>query len=121
MRANPILRLPLNYDANDTADSKGEMYFQRAIKKSLRSGFARTPDYRQEIESTKSDYIGLDAITEVVFMDQNPMLLERLADKDAIIKELTAELNEFKRISWFEFDSLDLPDDYYENDAYSDR
>lgn len=122
MRANPILRVPPKYDSNDdTSDSKGEMYSQGAVKKQRISGFTKNTDYRQGTESTKSDYLGFNAKTEIVFVDQNPMLLQRLADKDAVIKELTAKLSEFERMSYFEFDGFDLPDDYYENDAYSDR
>jgi hypothetical protein len=37
------------------------------------------------------------------------------------IKYLRKELDKFKRVSLFEFDSFDLPDDYYENEAYSDK
>jgi hypothetical protein len=37
------------------------------------------------------------------------------------IKYLRKELNEFKRMSLFEFDSLDLPADYYDDDTYLDK
>jgi hypothetical protein len=39
----------------------------------------------------------------------------------AEIEYLRKELSEFRRTSLFEFDGLDLPDDYYENEAYSDK
>jgi hypothetical protein len=39
----------------------------------------------------------------------------------AEIEYLRKELDEFKRVSIFEFDGLNLPDDYYENEAYSDK
>jgi hypothetical protein len=60
-------------------------------------------------------------MTDVIFVEPNPLLIQKIAEKDAIIKDLTAKLNEFERISSFEFDGLELPADYYENDAYSDR
>ena len=35
------------------------------------------------------------------------------------IKCLKKELSEYKKQELFEFDGLDLPDDYYENETYS--
>lgn len=64
-------------------------------------------------------------VTEVIIMDTNLKLVEEItkksmsiAEKDLLIQELTAKLAEFERIHQFESDGLDLPDDYYENDAY---
>lgn len=69
---------------------------------------------------TKIDEVGYPT-KEVIFVNTSPGLLQKLAEKDEKIKELIAKLNKFERACAFEFDSFDLPDDYYENDAYSDR
>lgn len=71
-------------------------------------------------EPEKVDKAGY-AVKELIFVDTSPLLSQKLAEKDKKIQELIAKINEFERACVFEFDSFDLPDDYYENDAYSDR
>lgn len=135
MRKSRISRPPLDYKVELTADSKGELYSPNAPQ---RIGTVRSVN-SLKMMATESDFIDPNAvmedvpvkdvihIREVIFTDANQMLQQKLdeqkseiAEKDAIIRDLTDKLNEFERISYFEFDSLDLPDDYYENDAYSD-
>jgi hypothetical protein len=52
-------------------------------------------------------------ITELIFVE-DPLLLQKIKEKDAIIQELISELKEARV---FESDGFDLPDDYFENDA----
>jgi hypothetical protein len=55
----------------------------------------------------------LRGITEVIFVD-DPLLLQKIKEKDAIIQELISEL---KEVRIFESDDLDLPDDYLESNS----
>lgn len=56
---------------------------------------------------------GRQCIKEMIFVD-DPLLLQKIKEKDAIIQELTSELKE-ARI--FESNDLDLPDDYFEKNS----
>lgn len=76
--------------------------------------------FSTENEPLKGDRVGR-GVKELIFIPSDELLNRKLAERDAKIYELTMKLREFERKSIFEFDGLDLPNDYYENDAYSDR
>lgn len=70
--------------------------------------------YRETEMKIGSDHVALTRVDVVIFNDQ---LIRKCVEQAAKIRELKAELNS-KRI--FESNDLDLPEDYYENDAYLD-
>ena len=56
-----------------------------------------------------------NCMMEVIVMDPNQLLLQKMADKDAVIYELNAKLNEFERKLSFVPNGLVLPDNYFDD------
>lgn len=85
-------------------------------------------DYRRKIGSETFGGKYKPKMAEMIILDPNPKLVEEItqksismAEKDLLIQELKTKLAEFERIHGFESRGFYLPDDYYENDIYSDE
>lgn len=96
------------------SDSMGKVYSGRSAPKS-----ALTPNYENMPLKDDKEEINISFLTrlEVIDLKDTDALIAELAEKDAKMLELEAKLDEYERMSRFQFDDFDLPANYYENDA----